>query len=152
LVVVDVTPANDFEAWWTLFPKRVGKAAAAKVFAQVLKSGRATAAQLMDGALAYASATAGKDPNFTKHPAGWLRDGRWADEPEIEGAERPHPSNTRAADRAVWADVFAAEQAGWPDLPGYSAPHQSNTRAEKRSVWAQGFAKVAAERAGEDCE
>jgi hypothetical protein len=73
---------SDFDVWWQHYPKRVGKLQAEKAYRAALKSGRATAAELLAGAGRCADERAGQDPKFTKHPAKWLNSGGWMDEPQ----------------------------------------------------------------------
>jgi len=80
---ITTSPAADaaeFESWWEGYPKKVGKAAAAKAYAKARKSADADA--LMAGlvnatAVWQASRT---EPQFIPHPATWLNQGRWEDE------------------------------------------------------------------------
>lgn len=73
---------EDFENWfgefWKLFPRRVGKLDAKRAYVQALH--HATPDEINEGARAYARERSGQEPQYTKHPAGWLRSGRWADE------------------------------------------------------------------------
>lgn len=67
-----------FVEFWSVYPKRVGKADALKALAKALKDG-ASIDEIIKGAKQYRD-----DPNrnneYTAHPATWLRAGRWADE------------------------------------------------------------------------
>ena len=69
----------DWLKFWSVYPRRVGKAAAQKAWAKALRS--ATAADIIAGAERYRD-----DPNrsaqYTKHPTTWLNQGCWDDEPE----------------------------------------------------------------------
>jgi hypothetical protein len=70
--------AEEFDEWWAVYPNKKGKDAARRRYMTVRKT---TEAQpLLDGARAYALLSAGEDKQFVKQPAGWLNDGRWADE------------------------------------------------------------------------
>lgn len=87
----DLFPAKDlptkkkadepFERFWKVYPKKVGKPGAQRNFDRALRSG-ADPAEIIAGAERYATAMAGKDPGFVKHPQGWLSDQRWLDQPE----------------------------------------------------------------------
>ena len=72
-------PSNEspFERFWSIYPKKVGKKAAAKAWTQAIKE--STPESIIAGAEAYA-----KDPMrqelYTAHPATWLNAGRWLDE------------------------------------------------------------------------
>lgn len=71
---------SGFTEFWATYPKRVGKDAAAKAYANALR--RATHEQILAGAAAYRDDGARKraDVKFTKHPATWLNAGCWEDE------------------------------------------------------------------------
>jgi hypothetical protein len=69
---------DSFDEFWEIYPRKAGKQEARKVFKRALSN--ATLADILAGARRYAS-----DPNreaqYTAHPATWLNQGRWADEP-----------------------------------------------------------------------
>jgi hypothetical protein len=73
---------SDFEAFWHAYPKKVDKLRAEKLFANLLKSKRASVEQLIAGANRYATERAGQDPTYTKHASTWLNAGGWLDEPQ----------------------------------------------------------------------
>ena len=74
----DAEPA--FEAWWKLYPRKVGKGQARKAYTSALK--KADADTLADSAEAYGQKVIGTDPRFIAHPATWLNGERWLDEPD----------------------------------------------------------------------
>ena len=76
-----VSDAPDpFDEFWTHYPRKVGKDAARKAWAQAVK--RADPSHIIAAALRFRH-----DPNlpadrgFIPHPATWLNQGRWDDEP-----------------------------------------------------------------------
>ncbi|MFK4295017.1 hypothetical protein ABH924_000149 [Arthrobacter sp. GAS37] len=71
--------STEFDAFWSSYPRRVGKVAAQKAFVKALKS--ADVETIMSGVESLRIEVAGKDPKFTPHPATWLNEGRWEDEP-----------------------------------------------------------------------
>lgn len=81
-----------FDAFWTAYPRKVGKIDARKAWDQARRTG-ADPAEIVDGARRYAA-----DPNredaYTAHPATWLRRGSWDDDPlpERGGAPRAQVS------------------------------------------------------------
>lgn len=105
--------AADFESWWELYPRKVGKAAAAKAYAKarrdvdalVLVDGLANAAQVWK-----ATQT---EPQFIPHASTWLNAGRWADEvplPDMPAAEGPRVTLRQCGDtqphpRHRWDDA-----------------------------------------------
>jgi hypothetical protein len=72
---------QDFESFWQVYPKRVGRLQAEKSYSRIVSSG-ISADVLVAGAGRYAAERAGDDPRFTKHPATWLNGGCWTDEPQ----------------------------------------------------------------------
>lgn len=67
-----------FEAFWSAFPRKAGKADARKAWARAIR--RARPEDIIRGAIRYRD-----DPNrpdeFTKWPQGWLNGDRWLDAP-----------------------------------------------------------------------
>lgn len=80
LALIPADP-SDFEKWWRQYPRRVGKLKAQQEYAKAIKKG-ATHEELWAGAIRYAGEKMDQDPRFTKHPATWLSNGCWADEPQ----------------------------------------------------------------------
>lgn len=74
-----------FDQFWTIYPKRVGKLAAAKAWDKALK--QATADQIIDGARRYAVERQDENPQYTKHPSTWLNGGHWMDDPQRRAEE-----------------------------------------------------------------
>ena len=69
-----------FEAFWSAFPRRVGKGAARRAWAKVA-AGEYDSIQ--QGCLVYSRLRANEDPKFTVHPATWLNQERWRDENDL---------------------------------------------------------------------
>ena len=69
---------TSFEVFWNIYPRKVGKQDAAKSFDRALSL--ATAEEIIEGAKKFA-ADPNRIPTFTPHPATWLNQGRWSDEP-----------------------------------------------------------------------
>ena len=69
---------EDYERFWKIYPRRVGKISAHAAWKKSLLA--ADAETIIKGAQAFAD-----DPNrqeeFTPHPATWLNQGRWEDDP-----------------------------------------------------------------------
>lgn len=78
--VVDLV-ADSFQTWWQNYPRRVGKKAARISYDRIVRNQIATAEELLAGARRYAAERANENPRYTKHPAAWLDDERWTDEP-----------------------------------------------------------------------
>lgn len=72
------TPSMEFDQFWIQYPRKVGKEAARKAFAKAMK--KTTMDKVLSGVEDLRIRVAGKDPQFTPHPATWLNEGRWDDE------------------------------------------------------------------------
>lgn len=91
---------DNFEAWWNAYPRKVGKGEARKAFAKALDriSARdATGGEhpppeefLICRALAFAVTPAGNAGKFTPHPATWLNQDRFDDDPETWQHREPN--------------------------------------------------------------
>jgi len=74
--------SQEFETFWKIYPRHIGKRAAWMKWNSLLKSRTVSAREIIAGASRFAS-----DPNlpidgaFIPHPATWLNAGRWEDEP-----------------------------------------------------------------------
>ena len=73
--------SSEFEQFWNVYPRRIGKRAAWLKWKGLLKGRTVSASEIIAGASRFAS-----DPNlphdatFIPHPATWLNAGRWEDE------------------------------------------------------------------------
>lgn len=74
------TPSKDFDAFWAVYPKKVAKQAAIKVWNRITKT--VDAEQIIGGAISYAEHVAAEriERQFIKSPDGWLTAGRWEDD------------------------------------------------------------------------
>lgn len=80
--------ASDFEAWWKLYPRKVGKGQARKAYLAASK--KTAPAELAIAAEAFATKVhdSRTEERFIPHPATWLNGERWADvapEPDDTG-------------------------------------------------------------------
>lgn len=71
-----------FDRFYQMYPRKVGKGAAKKAFFLALK--KSSAQKIIDAALEYNKACAGKDKKFIPHPSTWLNQERWDDEVEYD--------------------------------------------------------------------
>lgn len=71
----------DFVKFWDVYPRKVGKGAARKAWAKVIKSG-IDPSLIISGAERYRDDTQRKrkDIEYTKTPGPWLNDERWTDQ------------------------------------------------------------------------
>lgn len=75
---------GDFDGYWDVCPKKVGKGAAFKAYAKArTKTDHQT---LCDAMRRYAATRVGEDAQFTAHPATWLNAERWLDQAGASGA------------------------------------------------------------------
>ena len=65
-----------FEAFWQLYPRKVGRLVAAKAFAAAVNRGNKPA----DIIAAVEVYPFNANPQYQPHPTTWLREGRWLDE------------------------------------------------------------------------
>ncbi len=77
-------PLNDivqtFDDFWAVFPRKQGKGKAKEAFMKAVKDG-AVPAEVLAGAIRYASDPNLPDPQFIPLPATWLNQERWEDGP-----------------------------------------------------------------------
>ena len=71
---------TDFDYFWNSYPRRIGRGAALKAFKAATK--KTQASELVAAASAYADRAAGMDPKYIPHPATWLNQERWLDQPD----------------------------------------------------------------------
>ena len=72
---------KDFERWWRIYPRKVGKAKAAPLFAKVRE--QINVEEIMEATIKFAQSMEGQEKRFIPHPTTWLNQERWND--EIEG-------------------------------------------------------------------
>lgn len=85
----------DFAEWWAEYPRKVGKDAAQKAYEKAVT--RCSTAELL---LALRRQRWPADPGFIPHPATWLNQGRWQDDPAAAAPDRPK----------AWRDMTPAEK------------------------------------------
>lgn len=77
------TYTQEFEAFWAVYPRRTGKLDASRSFQRARKL--VAQDHLMAAAVVFAQACKGKEERFIPHPATWLNQGRWDDQPAAAG-------------------------------------------------------------------
>lgn len=90
---------DGFGAFWSAYPRKVGKQAAEKAFRSALK--RTDAATLVEAATAFAQSEKGRAGEFCPHPSTWLNAGRWLDDRSTwngGGQARGSPSASEGLD------------------------------------------------------
>lgn len=76
--VTSVTLEQDFEYWWSLCPKKVGKGAARSKYLLAVK--KVGVERLNEAMRAYAASRKHQEAQYTLNPATWLNQERWDDE------------------------------------------------------------------------
>jgi hypothetical protein len=74
-------PTDFADQFWRVYPRRVAKRAAMAALERVHRSGEVAFPTLLEAVERYAESVAGKDIQFVAHPATWLNQGRWEDDP-----------------------------------------------------------------------
>ena len=95
-----------FAEFWERYPRRIGKAAARKAYAKAMKVG--THDDIMFGLSQQMTSLTAREAQYIPHPATWLNQERWNDEPEQHHNGRANGTHSRA-DRpgAGMAQAFA---------------------------------------------
>jgi hypothetical protein len=89
--------ATDFDEFWGAYPRKVAKNAARRAYATALRRGASSAV-----ILAGLQRQHWPDKGFTPHPATWLNEGRWTDDPaEVSPAPAPAASRQSNLSRLV---------------------------------------------------
>jgi hypothetical protein len=107
LVLIDADESDtSFSEFWTHYPRKIGKAAAAKAFAKAAKKHNTD--DILFGLSQQIEAMKSKEQQFIPHAATWLNAERWTDEPE-----QPNSQHTRAnqRDQALADEILAAARA-----------------------------------------
>jgi uncharacterized protein YdaU (DUF1376 family) len=73
-----VVEDSDFDLFYETYPRKIGKGAAKVAYARALK--KIDKDKLLKATEIFAKQRAGKDIQYTPHPATWLNQGRWDDE------------------------------------------------------------------------
>lgn len=100
----------DYERFWEIYPRRVGKKAAYAVWQQAIR-------EIDPGSIIAAAERYAHDPNredqFTAHPQTWLRQGRWEDDPLPAKKARQATGGERRMDAyAALAAKFGQREIG----------------------------------------
>lgn len=93
-----------FDDFWKAYPRKVGKGAARKSFMKALSI--TSSEKIMRAVNEFRRNCIGRDPQFICHPATWLNQERWDDEPDQIILARPedyddHPRANGEAEEPV---------------------------------------------------
>lgn len=109
---------SNFPDFWAAYPRKVGRGAAEKAFAAAIAKG----ATVADIAAGLNRQVWPDDPRFVPHPATWLNQGRWQDDPD---AAAPPPASADPPGKMDWL---------WRDMQ-----REAESRAEEYPDFAKGF-------------
>lgn len=100
--------SDEFEEFWSEYPKKVDKAKAFKAFRSALS--RAKFEEILAGVIRYKNDPTRK-PDFTKYPATWLNADAWANEyePDRDAESRKKMERERERTQEMLAEMRAAE-------------------------------------------
>lgn len=77
---VSLVQSDRFDEFWAAYPRKTVKSAARKAYAKAVKKARHD--EIMFGLSRHLPALQAKEQQFIPHPATWLNQERWSDEPE----------------------------------------------------------------------
>ena len=107
---------SGFDEFWTLYPNKVGKDAAAASYRKALK--RESHTEIMGGLRRYRAKT---DDRPWCNPATWLDQGRWADQPAGVGS-LPAASSGDPVRETVFVEIDTPAWRAWAAHRGRSPP------------------------------
>lgn len=101
--------AQDFTDFYDAYPRHVGRKDAERAFHRAAKT--VSPQTIIDAARRLAADPNLPDKQFIPHPATWLNQGRWDDEPlpERHGGRGTYSQRTEDAERAEWERLQALE-------------------------------------------
>ncbi len=108
---------GDFVAWWAAYPagRKSAKPKCLVTYRRIVKSGRATPAELLAGAMRYAAAGY-EGSQFVKGPLVWLNQGCWTDEDVPPPGDKPNgtPRNgdSKSREQSSYEDAMSSVRAG----------------------------------------
>lgn len=110
---------SDFDAFWTAYPRKVGKGAARRAWAGAMRKVRGDAAAIIAAVRDYPFPP---DAQFVPHPATWLNGERWADDRPDAAAPSPEPGPAPRPNAIGSQYAALAERYAWDDRDGRSHP------------------------------
>jgi len=126
---------SDFEEFWKEVPNKISKGAAREAYCKARD--KATHAAILAGLPGYAAyestrQKASKGDYRPLHPATWLNQERWNDEPQQPG--KPTKSGLSALSDAERASLYAYAAEREPDIRGYPASADLSRHAMLRHL------------------
>lgn len=123
-----------FDAFWSAYPRKVGKPEARKAWKVALK--KAGAGKIIAAASAYAEQTLAEktEPRFIKHPGPWLNAERWADfqpTPKTDDFDRAYAAAQAAGPKALRAFINRHRPVAEGDKHDLSASRRRPARLDR---------------------
>lgn len=117
--------ADEFDSWWSAYPRKVGKQKARAAYLKARKRG-VTAEELRDGLEASVRQWRRemRPDDKLPHPTTWLNEGRWEDDYTAPTPTGPDP----------WARPMFEEFVAPADEPAWADPEIPNRIAQLRAV------------------
>ena len=75
---------SNFENWWSVVPRKIGKKKAKSIYERLVKSKEVTEDELISGMKRYAESVKHTEDKFVAHASSWLNAGRWTDTIEVK--------------------------------------------------------------------
>lgn len=97
----------EFEIWWANVPRKKAKPIAQKAYLAARK--KVGAQTLLEGIERYGRERQGQDAHYTAHPATWLNEERWTDEPGSNAGPAPERNHRPVHSIAAARDIVLAE-------------------------------------------
>ncbi|GJE43843.1 hypothetical protein AEGHOMDF_3022 [Methylobacterium soli] len=104
-----------FSEWWVQYPRRTGEDGARRAYAQIVREGRASPSELMDGVRRYAATRIGQEERYTTTPINWLRNGCWSYQPAPQLQARIGNGFSELAERKARGD-WSVYRSPWAHL------------------------------------
>ena len=106
------TVEPDFDAFWAVYPRLVGKTDAKKAWAKAVEKLKMRPTDILEGARRYAAAKRGMDKQYIAHASTWINAQRWLDDDETnaQSEERPHTVDSEAVQAVLNNKAIQAEK------------------------------------------
>lgn len=88
-LTIEIQATENFNTFWSIYPRKKGKAEAKLAFGKALK--KTDAETILSGAKKYALERQNKDMQYTAWASTWLNQERWEDEPDTQTATPTKP-------------------------------------------------------------